>query len=156
MIEKFHININMKITSSAFENNGKIPPKFTCQGLDISPDLKIEGVPTGTASLAIIMDDPDAPNGTWNHWLVWNIDPQTELIPENVANDFAIMGNNSWPKQSYGGPCPPSGNHRYFFKLFALKTMLDLPAGSTKEALLKAMEGQIIEEAQLMGTYKKS
>lgn len=156
MIEKVHININMKITSSAFENNGKIPPKFTCQGLDISPDLQIENVPAGTASLAIIMDDPDAPNGTWNHWLVWNIDPQTKLIPENVANDFAIMGNNSWPKQSYGGPCPPSGNHRYFFKLFALKTILDLPAGSSKEALLKAMEGKIIEEAQLMGTYKKS
>ena len=146
----------MKITSSNFNNSQTIPAKFTCQGLDISPELNISDVPEETKSLALIMDDPDAPNGTWVHWVIWNIDPKTTLIPENSIPHLAVQGNNSWPQPKYGGPCPPSGAHRYFFKLYALKEKLNLPPGSTKEALIKAMEGLIIDETQLMGIYKKT
>jgi hypothetical protein len=147
---------SMKISSPNFANNELIPQKFTCQGQDISPELQIADIPEDTKSLALIMEDPDAPMGTWNHWVMWNIDPQTKVIPENSVPPKAVQGNNSWPKAAYGGPCPPSGAHRYFFKLYALKTTLDLPAGSTKEQLLQAMEGQIIEEAQLLGIYRKT
>lgn len=146
----------MIISSPNFNNNELIPAKFTCQGLDISPQLEIFDIPEDAQSLALIMEDPDAPNGTWVHWLLWNISPQTQVILENSIPAKAIQGNNSWPKPHYGGPCPPSGAHRYFFKLFALDCLLDLPAGSTKTELEKDMENHIIEQAQLMGIYRKT
>lgn len=145
----------MKIVSPNFENNGDIPEKYTCQGQDISPALEISDVPEDAKSLALIVDDPDAPNGNWNHWLVWDIPANIKTIPENVGTKFATQGNNSWPKKGYGGPCPPTGAHRYFFKLFALKEMLNLPETTTKMELEKAMEGKIIDQAQTMGTYRK-
>lgn len=147
---------SMKISSPNFENNSPIPAKYTCQGLGISPQLDISDVPENTKSLALIVDDPDATSGSWNHWVVWNIPTETKTIPENVGQKFAIQGNNSWPNQSYGAPCPPTGSHRYFFKLYALDKSLDLPATATKADLEKAMSGHIVDEAQLMGVYKKS
>lgn len=146
----------MKLSSPAFINNSAIPPKFTCQSQDINPQLDIEGVSKETKSLALILDDPDAPNGDFVHWVMWNIPPQTKTIPENVSHGFAVQGSNGRDKQMYMGPCPPTGIHRYFFRLYALDTMLDLPVTSTKTDLLKAMEGKIIDENQLMGTYRKS
>lgn len=145
----------MKIVSPNFENNGDIPEKYTCQGSDISPALEISDVPEETQSLALIVDDPDASDGNWNHWLVWDIPASIKIIPENVGTKFATQGNNSWPKKGYGGPCPPNGAHRYFFKLFALKEKLNLPDTTTKIELEKAMEGKIIDQAQTMGTYRK-
>jgi Raf kinase inhibitor-like YbhB/YbcL family protein len=146
----------MKLSSPDFENNMPIPEKFTCEGSDTSPELHISEVPGETQSLALIMEDPDAPNGNWVHWVAWNIPPETEIIPANAGPKFAVQGNNSWPKAEYGGPCPPSGTHRYFFNLYALTRKLDLPAGSTRDELLKAMEGRIIDHVQLMGIYRKS
>lgn len=146
----------MKLSSPNFENNAAIPPKYTCQGLGISPQLNIIDVPEDAKSLALIIDDPDAPSGNWNHWIVWNIPAETKTIPENADPKFAIQGNTSAGKQSYGAPCPPSGVHRYFFKLYALSKMLDLPATSNKADLEKAMEGFVVDETQLMGTYKKA
>ncbi len=146
---------NMKISSPSFENSALIPPKFTCQGIDVSPELHISEVPGEAKSLALLVEDPDAPNGNWVHWVVWNIPTDTEIIPENVGPKFAVQGNNSWPKAQYGGPCPPSGTHRYFFKLFALNRMLDLPAGSTRDDLMKAMEDRVIAQSQLMGIFRK-
>jgi len=147
---------SMKISSPNFINNTLIPAKHTCQGLNTSPELHISEVPEDTKSLAIIMEDPDAPSGTWTHWLIWNIDPKTTVIQENSIPNSAIQGENSLPHNAYTGPCPPSGAHRYFFKLFALKSKLNLPTGSTKAELLVALTDQIIEEAQLMGTYRRS
>lgn len=146
----------MHLSSPNFENHTAIPAEFTCQGKDISPELHISEVPTGTKSLALTLDDPDAPNGTWTHWVVWNIPPETRLIPSGAGQNFAQQGHNSWAKPGYGGPCPPTGAHRYFFKLYALETLLDLTPTSTKAELEQAMQGKIIDEAQLMGTYKKS
>ena len=146
----------MILTSPNFENHAAIPSEFTCQGKNISPELHIAEVPPEAKSLALIMDDPDAPNGTWTHWVVWNIPVETKIIPANVEATFAIQGNNSWDKTVYSGPCPPTGNHRYFFKLFALTEKLNLPAGSSKADLEKAMEDKKIDETQLMGTYKKA
>lgn len=145
----------MKIVSPNFENNGDIPEKYTCQGQDISPALEISDVPEEAQSLALIVDDPDAPAGNWNHWLVWDIPANIKSIPENVGTKFATQGNNSWPKKGYGGPCPPTGAHRYFFKLFALNEKLNLPDTTTKTELEKAMEGKVIDQAQTMGTYRK-
>lgn len=146
----------MKLSSPNFENQSAIPTEYTCQGKDINPELHISEVLAEAKSLALIIDDPDAPNGTWTHWVIWNIPPETKIIPANVGPAFAVQGNNSWPKPEYGGPCPPTGTHRYFFKLYALSEMLNLPAGSTKADLEKAMAGKTIDEVQLMGTYKKS
>ena len=145
----------MHIQSTDFENKALIPDEFTCMGKDISPELQISEVPPHTASLALIMEDPDAPNGTWTHWVIWNIPPETSVIPRNVSTDFARQGLNSWPKKGYGGPCPPSGTHRYFFKLFALTKELDLPDNSGGEDLLKAMNGLVISQDQYMGIYRK-
>ncbi len=145
----------MKISSPSFENNSAIPPQFTCQGEGFSPQLDFSEVPGESKSLALIVEDPDAPNGNWVHWLVWNIPADTTTIPENVGPKFAVQGNNSSPKAAYEGPCPPSGTHRYFFKLYALSHELTLPAGSPRDQLLKEMEDRIIDQAQLMGTFKK-
>lgn len=146
----------MNITSPNFENNALIPADFTCQGKDISPELNISAIPQHSVSLALIMEDPDAPSGTWTHWVMWNIPPETTVIPKNVGPDFAKQGNNSWPKKGYGGPCPPSGTHRYFFKLYALTKTLDLPETTNRQELLKAMDGLIIEHDQYMGIYRKT
>ncbi len=143
------------LSSNAFENNGGIPPKFTCDGMDINPPLVIHGAPAGSKSLALIVDDPDAPRGMWVHWVVWNIDPKTTEIGEDSVPKGAVQGMNDFRKHDYGGPCPPSGTHRYFFKLYALDTQLNIGANSEKTALEKAMQGHILSQAQIMGTYKR-
>jgi Raf kinase inhibitor-like YbhB/YbcL family protein len=142
----------MKLTSSAFTHNQSIPQKYTCQGEDVSPPLTIEGAPAQTKSFAIIVDDPDAPMGTWVHWVVFNISP-TEYIAEDT--NPGMQGINDFGKEDYGGPCPPFGTHRYFFKLYALDDTLDLPPGIKKKQLEKAMEGHILAKAEMIGLYKK-
>jgi len=142
----------LKITSADFEQNGFIPPKFTCDGINISPSLTIEAIPEETKSLALIVDDPDAPKGDWVHWLVWNI-PVTHLIKQNEVH--GVQGTNDFQRLSYAGPCPPSGTHRYIFKIYALDTLLDLSANSTKIQLEKAMSEHIIGFGELIGLYKK-
>ncbi|MBW2969794.1 YbhB/YbcL family Raf kinase inhibitor-like protein [Candidatus Woesearchaeota archaeon] len=141
----------MKI-KSAFEHKGQIPSEYTCDGQDKIPALEISEVPAEAKSLALIMDDPDAPMRTWDHWIQWNIPPNTKKIDK----DIGTPGKNSWGRTGYGGPCPPSGTHRYYFKLYALDTMLDLPAGSDKKALESAMKGHILKEAVLMGKYQRT
>lgn len=145
----------MTITSPAFGNKELIPSTFTCDGADVSPALNIGNVPPEARSLALIMDDPDAPGGMWVHWVVWNIDPTTREIKENGVPPGAKQGVNDFRKTPYGGPCPPSGTHRYFFKLYALDAMLDLGSGTTKGALEKAIKGHILAQAELMGRYKR-
>ncbi len=146
---------DMKLTSSAFANNQPIPSEYTCDGDDLSPPLSISDVPTNAKSLAFVMDDPDAPVGTWDHWVVFNIPLSTREIPKGTEPD-GIAGKNSWGRTGYGGPCPPSGTHRYFFKLYALDTTLNLPQGSTKKDLERAMQGHIIAKAELVGIYKRN
>jgi Raf kinase inhibitor-like YbhB/YbcL family protein len=143
----------MKILSLEFEDNGFIPQKFTCQGEDISPSLIIEDIPKEAKSLALIVDDPDAPMGTWIHWVVFDI-PLINHIEENSIP--GKLGHNNFGRKNYGGPCPPSGTHRYFFKLYALDKMLNLTEGITKKELEKAMQGHILGQAQLIGLYKKT
>jgi len=145
----------MTITSPAFKNGDLIPSKFTCDGTDVNPALAIGNVPPEAKSLALIMDDPDAPGGMWVHWVVWNIDPQTRDIGENSVPGGAKQGVNDFRKTPYGGPCPPSGTHRYFFKLYALDVLLDLGSGTTKGALEKAMKGHVLAQAELMGKYRR-
>ncbi len=144
----------MQLTSPAFSANGRIPTKYTCVGKDVSPPLRITDVPPSAKSLALIMDDPDAPAGTWVHWVEWNLAPGTSTIPE-AAGKLGVQGTNSWGKKGYGGPCPPSGVHRYFFKLYALDTVLPIPEGTQKPGLLAAMEGRILAQAELVGLYSK-
>lgn len=143
----------MRISSSAFEHNTSIPAKYTCQGEDISPPLKIKDIPDKTESLVLIMDDPDAPNGTWDHWVVFNIHPVNE-IKEGESPGYE--GKNSWGKNMYGGPCPPSGTHRYFFKVYALDCKLTLDPSATKKDVESHMEGHVLESAELIGLYQKS
>ena len=150
----------LTVTSTAFQEGGMIPKQYTCDGADISPPLSWSGVPTGTKSLALISDDPDAPMGTWVHWVLFNIPPDTTKLPEKVPADQTLAsgarhGVTDFGKFGYGGPCPPGGTHRYYFKLYALDTMLDLTGRITKKDLLKAMEGHILAEGQLMGKYKR-
>jgi len=146
----------MKISSTDFEHNGQIPKKFTCDGSDVNPPLKFEGIPTDTKSLALIVDDPDAPVGIWVHWVLWNIDPKITEIKENSVPKGGMQGMNDFRKHDYGGPCPPSGTHRYFFKLYALDTTLSLGSNSTKNDIETAMKGHILAEAELIGLYKRS
>ena len=145
----------MRINSPAFEHEGVIPSKYTCDGRDISPPLRFEDVPEGTVSLVLVMDDPDAPLGAFDHWMVWNI-PLTVTSIEEGKEPQGVQGRNDFGRNGYGGPCPPRGVHRYFFKLYALDTKLDLPEGSRKKALEKAMKGHIIEQATLMARYSRS
>lgn len=144
----------MKLISPAFEHEGSIPSKYTYDGEDINPELNIKEILENTKTLALIMDDPDAPIGTWDHWILWNI-PIISKIEENSIPEGAIQGLNSFKKNDYGGPCPPDKEHRYFFKLFALDTSLDLKEDSTKEELLKTMENHILEKTELMGKYNR-
>lgn len=141
-----------RLTSPAFPDRGKIPVKYTCKGDDVNPQLKIEGVPHGTNSLVLIMDDPDAPSGTWIHWTMWNI-PPGESIGEDSVPGGAVQGKNSWGVNEYGGPCPPSGTHRYVFNLFAIDTTLDIDENSRKENVENAMRGHIIGQATLTGVF---
>lgn len=146
----------LRITSPAFSNTEAIPPHCTADGPDVSPELRIEGVPEGAQSLTLIMDDPDAPMGTWVHWVLWNIPPGTTVIDEGTEPDGSVSGRNSWGRTGYGGPSPPSGTHRYFFKLYALDTALSLPQTADNAALEQAMAGHILGTAQLMGTYTRN
>lgn len=146
---------DMKISSPAFAHNGGIPAKYTCDGADVSPPLVIGDVPAVAQTLALIVDDPDAPVGTWVHWVVWNIDPGAREIGEGKAPARGIEGRNDWGRNGYGGPCPPSGAHRYFFKLYALDASLNLPHAATKKDVERAMEGHIIARGQLTGLYKR-
>jgi len=145
----------MKINSSAFSEEETIPKKYTCEGEDVNPPLEFKGTPKDTKSLALIVDDPDAPGKTFVHWLVWNIDPEIKKIEENSVPEGAIQGKTGFGKTEYGGPCPPSGEHRYFFKFYALDKELDLPSGAEKEDLKESMEDHILEEAQLVGVYTR-
>jgi hypothetical protein len=145
----------MRIKSPAFENNSYIPSKYTCDGEDINPPLEIFDIPKGTQSLLLIVDDPDAPVGTFLHWLVWNIDPNTSLIEENSVPFQASQGKNDFGRENYGGPCPPAGTHRYFFKVYALDKKLDLPSGAELNQVLKEIENHILDQAQLIGLYKR-
>ena len=152
----------MEITlrSSAFEEGGMIPRQYTCDGQDVSPPLAWDSIPGGTKSLALICDDPDAPRGDWVHWVIFNIPADTGQLPENVPAHKelpggALQGSNDFRRIGYGGPCPPGGTHRYFFKLYALDTLLNLKTGAGKADLLKAMQGHILGQGQLMGKYKR-
>lgn len=149
-------NINMKITSVSFNDGGVIPPKFTCDGDKINPELSVADVPQNAKSLALIMSYPDVPQGTFIHWVMWNIPVDTKTIPENSVPASAEQGRNGANKNNYIGPCPPSGTHRYFFNLYTLDTILSLPSSTGSQELQKAMNGHILDEAQLMGTYKRA
>lgn len=142
----------MKIKSPEFENNGSIPSKFTCEGKDVNPALIIEDIPEGAKSLALIMDDPDAPMGTWVHWVVFNMPVVSKIEEDSIPG---TQGINNARKLEYHGPCPPSGTHRYFFKIYALDAMLNLKEGISKGALEKAMQGHILDKAELIGLYKR-
>jgi len=150
-----------EITSGAFSEGAVVPSRFTCDGKNISPALSWVGVPAGTKSFALICDDPDAPMGTWVHWVIFNISPKKAGLPEGVPavrelSDGTRQGINSFRRVGYGGPCPPTGPaHRYFFKLYALDAKLDLPAGSTKKHVLDAMKGHILGETKLTGQYRR-
>jgi len=153
-------SMNLKIYSSAFEDGGMIPSKYTCDGADISPPLAWSGLPEGTKSIAIINDDPDAPMGTWVHWVIYNIPPTAQGLAEDIKRveklpDGTLQGKNSWGRIGYGGPCPPGGTHRYFFKIYALDKVLKLKPGATKEELLTAMKGHILAQAQFYGKYSR-
>jgi len=146
-------SVGMKILSPEFEHNGFIPAKFTCQGEDISPALIIEGIPTAAKSLALIVDDPDATTGTWVHWVVFDIGLIARIEENSIPGK---QGQNDSGRNEYGGPCPPSGTHRYFFKIYALDKKLNLSEGITKQELEKAMAGHILGQAELIGLYKKT
>ncbi len=142
----------LKVTSPVFNHKGSIPRKYACDGNDVNPPLKIEGLPEGTESLVLIVDDPDAPMGTWDHWVVWNIPPVSEIEEDSVPG---VEGLNDFRRRSYGGPCPPSGTHRYFFKVYALDTELDLSAGSRKKDVERAMKGHVLARGEIVGLYSR-
>ena len=144
----------LTITSPAFENEGIIPALYTCDGEEINPELRIEGLPEGTQYLALIVEDPDAPGGIYDHWVVWNIPFSNTRIRENSSP--GISGYNSAGKTGYKGPCPPSGSHRYMFRVFALDAALDLQVGDDKSKLLKAMETHILARGTLTGRYERN
>lgn len=150
----------MKLTSGAFKEGATIPEKYTCDGEDISPQLSWIDVPEGVKSFALISDDPDAPMGTWVHWVIYNIPAETRELPEGIKPDqqlpnSSLQGMTDFHRIGYGGPCPPGGKHRYYFKLYALNTKLGLSSGASKKEVEKAMQGHILAQAQLMGTYQR-
>lgn len=145
-----------RIASPAFEEGKSIPLKYGFHQQNISPELRIEKVPAGTRSLVLIVDDPDAPAGLWTHWLVWNLAANTIDIPEGKLSPSAMQGKNSFGNVRYDGPAPPSGTHRYFFRLYALQTMLSLPAGSDRSTLEAAMNGHYVIECETFGVYSAS
>ncbi|MCH7541398.1 YbhB/YbcL family Raf kinase inhibitor-like protein [Patescibacteria group bacterium] len=145
----------MQLKSSAFSPNGPIPARYTCDGQNINPPLTISEVPETARSLVLVCDDPDAPGKTWVHWTVWNIDPKTSEILEGKVPAGAVQGVTDFGAVGYGGPCPPSGTHRYFFKLYALDADLTLTYQAKKEDIEKAMEGHSLDQTQLIGVYSK-
>ena len=151
-----------QIKSSAFNAEGNIPSKFTCQGADISPALEWNGAPEGTKAFALVVHDPDAPrSGGFTHWVAYDIPPEAKNLPENVAKDGSLpgggtQGKNDFGKTGYNGPCPPSGTHRYYFRVYALDRTLNLHPGATKEEVEKAIRGHVLAEAELMGKYSKA
>lgn len=145
----------MKIRSDAFENNQDMPSTYTCDGENISPALKFSEIPPNTKSLVLIVDDPDAPGKTWVHWTVYNIDPKIKEISENSIPSSGIEGRTDFGTTGYGGPCPPSGKHRYFFKLYALDDFLNITDLPTKEIIEETMRGHILEKAELIGLYSR-
>ncbi|HEY4137392.1 MAG TPA: YbhB/YbcL family Raf kinase inhibitor-like protein [Casimicrobiaceae bacterium] len=155
----------LSLTSPAFPHEGSIPAQYTCEGKDVSPPLAFNGAPTVAKSLALIVDDPDAPDPAapkrvWVHWIIYNLPPTTKELPEAVRAEALPPGTqtgvNDWGKASYGGPCPPIGRHRYFFKLYALDTVLSDLDRPTKATLEKAMQGHVIDDATLLGRYQKT
>jgi Raf kinase inhibitor-like YbhB/YbcL family protein len=147
----------MKITSAAFEHNQQIPARFTCQGEDVNPPLEFHDIPEGTKSLVLIVDDPDAPGKTWVHWILYNMSPNIAFIKENSTPGNVSVGMNDFGRNDYGGPCPPSGTHRYFFKLFALDARLEeMPDFTDKEMLTEAMNTHVLAETELIGLFSKS
>ena len=155
MAEEVTLARDFKISSPAVENGGTIPKKYGCGGGNVNPPLMIENVSTEAKSMALIFDDQDAPGGSYVHWVLWNIEPGTKEIKEGSVPEKAVQGINGFKKNSYGGPCPPTRPHRYVFRVFALDTLLNINPTSTKLDLEKAMEGHILREAQLKGTYKR-
>lgn len=156
--------MTLKLSSAAFEDGGPMAAKYTCEGQDLAPPLKWSGVPEGTRSLALIMDDPDAPDPkaprmTYVHWVLYNLPPDAGGLPEGVTSKRlpagTLEGLNDWKRTGYGGPCPPIGRHRYFHKLYALDVVLKDLKRPTKAQLLKAMEGHVLAQAEIVGTYKK-
>jgi len=145
----------MRIESTTFKHSESVPKKFTCDGENINPELSIGDVPEGTKSLALIVDDPDAPVGLWVHWVVWNISPETKTIKEHSVPKGAMEGATSAGKPGYRGPCPPDGEHRYFFKLYALDTEINLPPDADKDALEEEMVGHVLDKAELIGLYSR-
>ena len=142
------------VTSAAFSEGGNIPSKFTCDGANTSPALKIAGAPPEAKALLLIADDPDAPSGLFTHWLVWNLDPKSGSIPEGAAAG-GTQGKNDFGKTGYGGPCPPSGSHRYYFRVYALDQQLSLPSGARRKEVDAAMKGHVIAQGELMGRYAR-
>jgi len=153
--------MNIQITSTVFADGQPIPEQYTCAGSDVSPPLQWTNAPVGTKSFALIVDDPDAPMGTWVHWVIYNLPPATTALAENTPQspelpDGSKQGVNDFRRTGYGGPCPPPGKpHRYFFKIYAIDAIRDLKSGATKKELLKAMAGHVLGEGQLMGTYQR-
>ncbi len=145
-------NNGLRVRSAAFSHGGYIPPRYTCEGENVNPPLEITDLPEKTRSLALIVEDPDAPRGIYDHWIVWNI-PPNEAIGENSRT--GVSGKNSFGNTGYGGPCPPSGSHRYFFKVFALDNDLNIQAGSDKQTLQEAMKDHVLGSGELMGHYQK-
>jgi len=153
--------MGLTLKSSAFTGNGNIPSRYTCDGEDVSPSLQWSDIPEGTKSFAIIFDDPDAPAKTWVHWVLYNIPADCNTLKEKINDskslkDGSMHGENDFNNYTYNGPCPPGGSHRYFMKLYALDEKLDLKPGATKQTLLEAMEGHILEKTELMGRYQRS
>ena len=152
--------MGFQIRSPAFKNEGFIPTKYTCDGQDISPPIEWLDPPAGTESFALIFDDPDAPGGDWVHWVIWNIPPDKRALPENFpkdkeSKDGTRQGTTDFGTVGYGGPCPPSGVHRYFFKLYALKSRLNLDPGATKKDLLAAIKNLTLSSCQFHGKYQR-
>ncbi|MFQ5942571.1 MAG: YbhB/YbcL family Raf kinase inhibitor-like protein [Anaerolineales bacterium] len=152
--------LEFRLTSAAYQQAEAIPALHSCDGENISPRLTWTNPPSEPQSFALIFDDPDAPGGTWVHWVLFNLPPAARSLPEAIDPDpmlanGALHGSNSWNSIGYGGPCPPSGEHRYFLKLYALDVVLDLEVGATKEQVLEAMEGHILAQTELMGTYSR-
>jgi Raf kinase inhibitor-like YbhB/YbcL family protein len=145
----------MTVTSTAFQNNEKIPAKYTCSWDNVNPPLTFSEVSTEAKSLVLIMDDPDAPNGAFTHWVIYDMSPATLQILENNTPETGKQGINDFKSVGYGGPCPPSGTHRYFFKLYALRSMLNLPQGANRQTLEEAMKDQVIDSAELIGRYSR-
>lgn len=154
--------MSVELKSDAFASGQSIPAKYGCTGKNISPALTWNEPPAGTRSFALIMDDPDAPGGTWVHWVLFNIPAEARGLPENlpltgknVDPNAIYAGKNSWGNTAYGGPCPPSGTHRYYFRLYALDTTLSLLPGATRDELLREMKDHVLAQGELMGTFSK-